>query len=150
MFGSILSPWVNIVLLVLPVLLTFWLHRPEVRRGLTSWIVHTHWQLSQGSRSAWPLSPTTKRCVLSIFVPNFLSPRATLRHAKEEDSCSQISPLKKYIKRTNHLAVWGMTKAEGGTLGLEVICGCSALFLGSSPVSSIAAKIVKNLNTWGY
>jgi len=38
-----------------------------------------------------------------------------------------------------------MTKAKGGTLGLEVICGCSALFLGLSPVSSLAVKIVKNL-----
>lgn len=63
--------------------------------------------------------PPEKLCIIS-FVSDFLYSRVTLRHVKKEDSCSQISPLKNYIKRANCLAVRRMTTAKGwggGTVG---------------------------------
>lgn len=88
-------------------------------------------------------------------MPNFLYLRATLRHAKKiknEDSCSQISPLKKYIKRTNHLAVWGMTTAGGGTIGLrssvEVQLHFLVLFQFFLLMHHSKYSIVKNRNAW--
>lgn len=64
-----------------------------------------------------------RRHVLSVSVPNFLHSYLMLKHIREKDSCSQISPLKKYIKRMNHRAQPRMTQVTGRrteqNLGME-------------------------------
>lgn len=142
MFDSVLNPWANVVLLVLPVMLPLYLHRPVVRSGspreyYTSMRTESY-RRRTGVPGLW-IQPQKDvyypfLCLISLSKGNSEACK------KKEDSCSQISPLKKYIKRTHHLAVWGMTTAEGGTLGLEVICGGSASFFDTLPVFAIDAS----------
>lgn len=53
---------------------------------------------------------------------DFPDSRVILKHVKERDSCSQISSLKNYIKRANHLPAIGRTAAVQGGRGGEGRC----------------------------
>lgn len=53
---------------------------------------------------------------------DFPDSRVTLKHVKERDSCSQISSLKNYIKRANHLPAIGRIAAVQGGRGGEGRC----------------------------
>ncbi len=156
MFGSVLNPWANVVLLVLPVMLPLCLHRPVVRSGspreyYTS--MHTEsYRRRTGVPGLW-IQPQKYVYYPFLCLIFFIQGQHWGVRKKKVDSCSQISPLKKYIKRTHHFTVWGMTTAEGGTLGLEVICGGSASFFGTLPVFAIDASQQiwqKNTNAWEY
>ena len=78
---------------------------------------------NERAKNATTLEPR-ERTHYQFLGPDFLYSRVTGKHVKEEDSCSQTSPLKNYIKRMNHLPATGLTRDGWGRVGYLINTDC--------------------------
>lgn len=85
-----------------------------------------------------------RRHVLSASAPDVLHSQLMLTHRREKDGCSQISPLKKYIKRANRGAEPRTTRVT--SRGTEQYLGMRGLRVGASAYERRCRKGLPSLS----